>query len=36
MNQKEYLENIKNDLTLDQIYQLLIDFQIHKNIIKII
>ena len=25
MNQKEYLENIKNDLTLDQVYQLLVD-----------
>ena len=35
MNQKEYLENIKNDLTLDQVYQLLIDLggepQIYNN-----
>lgn len=35
MNEKEYLENIKNDLTLGQIYQLLIDLggepQIYNN-----
>ena len=35
MNEKEYLESIKNDLTLDQIYQLLIDLggepQIYNN-----
>ena len=35
MNEKEYLESIKNDLTLDQVYQLLIDLggepQIYNN-----
>lgn len=35
INQKEYLENIKNDLTLDQIFQLLVDLggepQIYNN-----
>ena len=34
MNQKEYLENIKNDLTLDQIYQLLIDLGGEPQIIN--
>lgn len=35
INQKEYLENIKNDLTLDQVFQLLVDLggepQIYNN-----
>lgn len=34
MNQKEYLENIKNDLTLDQVYQLLIDLGGEPQIIN--
>ena len=34
MNQKEYLENIKNDLTLDQVYQLLVDLGGEPQIIN--